>query len=47
LESGLRQLRHGGFIIASCHPPREIVRRLLLILNQTTADEMQDHVRYI
>jgi predicted nuclease of predicted toxin-antitoxin system len=38
---------HYGIIIAVRHPPYEIVRRLLLILNQVTADEMQDQVRYI
>jgi len=38
---------HHGIIIATRHPPYEIVRRLLLILNQVTADEMQDQLRYI
>jgi predicted nuclease of predicted toxin-antitoxin system len=38
---------HCGIIIAVRHPPHEIVRRLLLILNQVTADEMQDQIRYI
>ena len=38
---------HYGIIIAVRHPPHEIVRRLLLILNQVTADEMQDQLRYI
>lgn len=38
---------HAGIIIAVRHPPYEIVRRLLLILNQVTADEMRDQVRYI
>lgn len=38
---------HFGIIIAVRHPPYEIVRRLLLILNQVTADEMQDQLRYI
>jgi predicted nuclease of predicted toxin-antitoxin system len=38
---------HFGIIMAVRHPPHEIVRRLLLILNQVTADEMQDQVRYI
>ena len=38
---------HYGIIIATRHPPCEIVRRLLLILNQVTADEMQDQLRYI
>jgi len=38
---------HYGIIIATRHPPHEIVRRLLLILNQVTADEMQDQLRYV
>lgn len=38
---------HYGIIVAVRHPPYEIVRRLLLILNQVTADEMQDQLRYI
>ena len=40
---------HHGIIIATRHRPYEIVRRLLLILilNQVTADEMQDQLRYI
>jgi len=38
---------HHGIIIATRYPPYEIVRRLLLILNQVTADEMQDQLRYI
>jgi predicted nuclease of predicted toxin-antitoxin system len=38
---------HYGIIIASRHTPYEIVRRLLLILNQVTADEIQDQLRYI
>ncbi len=38
---------HAGIIIAVRHPPYEIVRRLLLILNHVTADEMRDQLRYI
>ena len=38
---------HYGIIIAVRHPPHEIVRRLLRILNRVTADEMQDRLRYI
>jgi len=34
-------------IIAVRHPPHEIVRRLLRVLNQVTADETQDQLRYI
>ena len=40
-------LEHFGIIIAVRHPPHEIVRRLLLILNQITADEMKNQLRYI
>lgn len=39
--------QHEGIIIATRHPPHEIVRRLLLILNQVTADEMRNQLRYI
>jgi predicted nuclease of predicted toxin-antitoxin system len=38
---------HDGIIIAVRRPPREIARRLLRILNAVTAEEMQNHVRYI
>jgi predicted nuclease of predicted toxin-antitoxin system len=38
---------HYGIIIAVRHPAQEIVRRLLRLLNQVTADEMQDQLRYI
>ncbi|MEQ9618789.1 MAG: DUF5615 family PIN-like protein [Deltaproteobacteria bacterium] len=38
---------HSGIIIASRNSPYEIVRRLLLILNQVTADEMKNQVRHI
>lgn len=38
---------HAGIIIAVRHPPYEIVRRLFLILNHVTADEMHDQIRYI
>lgn len=38
---------HYGIIIAVRHPPYEIVRRVLTILNNVTADEMQHQVRYI
>ncbi len=39
--------KHYGIIIAVRHPSQEIARRLLLILNHVTADEMQNQVRYI
>ena len=38
---------HWGIVIAVRHPPYEIVRRLLIILNAVTADEMQNQLRYI
>ena len=38
---------HSGIILAGRNPPYEIVRRLLLILNHVTADEIRDQVRYI
>jgi len=38
---------HSGIIVATRHPPSEIVRRLLLILNRVTSDEMQNQFRYI
>jgi Domain of unknown function (DUF5615) len=38
---------HYGIIIAARRTPYEIVQRLLSILNQVTADEMQNQLRYI
>lgn len=38
---------HHGIIIAVRRTPYEIVQRLLTILNQVTADEMQNQLRYI
>jgi hypothetical protein len=38
---------HYGIIIAGRRPPYEITRRLLRILNQVTAEEMQNQVRYL
>lgn len=38
---------HCGIIFAVRRSPHEIARRLLLILNQATADEMENQVRYI
>lgn len=38
---------HAGIIIAVRHPAHEIARRVLLILNAVTADEMRNAVRYI
>jgi hypothetical protein len=41
------QKTHSGIILARRHPTHELVRRLLLILNHVTADEIKDQVRYI
>jgi predicted nuclease of predicted toxin-antitoxin system len=38
---------HFGIIIAVHRPPYELARRLLAILDQTTADEMENQLRYI
>jgi predicted nuclease of predicted toxin-antitoxin system len=39
--------RHYGVIFAVRRSPQELAQRLLTILNQVTADEMQNQVRYI
>ncbi|MDQ3256476.1 MAG: DUF5615 family PIN-like protein [Acidobacteriota bacterium] len=39
--------KHYSIIIAVRRPPHEIVTRLMTILNQTTADEMEDQIIYI
>ncbi|HSI36034.1 MAG: hypothetical protein ACAI43_22525 [Phycisphaerae bacterium] len=38
---------HPGIIIAVRRTPQEIARRVLGILNDVTADEMVDQVRYV
>lgn len=38
---------HYGIILSTRHPPYELVRRLMRILNQVTATEMENQVRYI
>jgi predicted nuclease of predicted toxin-antitoxin system len=38
---------HFGILLANRHPPYEIARRLLLLLNQVTADELKDQIRYL
>ena len=38
---------HYGIIVAARHASSEITRRLLLILNDITADEMQNLIIYI
>jgi predicted nuclease of predicted toxin-antitoxin system len=41
------QQKHYGVILAVRRSPQEIAQRLLAILNQVTADEMENQVRYI
>lgn len=41
------QQTHYGIIIAVRHSPYEIVRQLLVLLNNVTADEMQGQLYYI
>lgn len=41
------ELEHYGIIFAVRRPPQEILRRLLIILNEVTADDMKNQVRYI
>lgn len=38
---------HNGIILAQHNPPYELVRRLMRLLNQVTADEMRNQMRYI
>lgn len=38
---------HYGIIIAVRRPAQELAQRLLVILNNVTADEMKNQVRYI
>lgn len=38
---------HAGLLIAVRRPPRELVARVLRILNQTTADEMINQIRLL
>ena len=39
--------QHAGLIIAGRRSPYELARRLLLILNHVTADEMYNRIRYL
>jgi predicted nuclease of predicted toxin-antitoxin system len=39
--------RRYSVIFAVRRPPQEIAQRLLVILNQVTADEMENQVRYL
>jgi Domain of unknown function (DUF5615) len=38
---------HHGSIIAVRHPPGEIVKRVLVVLNSITGDEIENQIRYI
>lgn len=38
---------HAGIIIATRHEYSEIARRLMIVLDAVTADEMHDQLRYI
>lgn len=38
---------HYGIILAVRRPPHEIVSRLIKLLNEVTADEFQNQVRYL
>lgn len=40
-------LSHNGIIIAVRRPPHELVRRLLVLLNRLTADELDNQLVYI
>lgn len=39
--------KHYGLILALQRSPQELLKRLMPILNQITADEMQDRILYI
>ncbi len=38
---------NAGIIIVYPHPPQEIARRLIVVLNNITADEMKNQIIYI
>jgi predicted nuclease of predicted toxin-antitoxin system len=38
---------HAGIFIATRHPPPQIAGRLLILLNQITADEMKNQLLYL
>ncbi len=38
---------HSGIIIAVRRHPKELVRRVLILLNSLTADEVENQIRYI
>ncbi len=38
---------HSGIIIAVRRPPKELSRRVLILLDSVTADEIENQIRYI
>jgi predicted nuclease of predicted toxin-antitoxin system len=38
---------HSGIIIAVRRPPKELSRRVLILLDTVTADEIENQIRYI
>ena len=38
---------HSGIIIAVRRPPKELSRRILILLDSVTADEVENQIRYI
>jgi hypothetical protein len=38
---------HSGIIIAVRRPPKELSRRILILLDSVTADEIENQIRYI
>jgi hypothetical protein len=38
---------HYGIVIAVRRPPRDLAQRLMRLLNQTTADELENQIRYV
>ena len=42
-----REQKHYGVILAVRRSPQEIAQRLLMILSQVTADEIENQIRYI
>jgi hypothetical protein len=40
-------MKHYGIVIAVQRPAHEIARRLLVILDQVTAEEIEDQIRYV
>ena len=38
---------HSGIVIAVRRPPKELSRRILILLDSMTADEIENQIRYI